>query len=392
MNIGKIPAIAHTAGGYSIAILISAIYFSTALAIIMTGVLALLWLVSGHYKHGFSLLKTQPVAQWSLLLLLCFLLGFSYGEATSSDAFAMLKKYRELLFIPLLIPFLNSERYRHWAWLAFIAASVVTVVGSQLMAIGLFGDHAALSPSFKSRITHSIFIAFFAFFSSHKAFDSQGLMRLLWLALLLLCLNNLFFVVNGRTGQLIFVALALLFAVQRLNRKGLLIAVLAMAVFLGVFLGFSDKAKRIKDGFTSFQVQLTAHPEQSEASMGERFTFWKYSAQLIAEKPVFGQGTGSYVKAYQRISLGKASNNPHNEFLLIGVQLGMVGLFFYVNFLASQYHDGKTLPTQEKWLSQGLLLALVATSLFNSPLLDHTEGHWFTTLIALCFAARNQNA
>jgi hypothetical protein len=39
-------------------------------------------------------------------------------------------------------------------------------------------------------------------------------------------------------------------------------------------------------------------------------------------------------------------------------------------------------------MAQGMLMTLVTTSLFNSPLLDHTEGHWFTTMIALCFAAR----
>ena len=33
------------------------------------------------------------------------------------------------------------------------------------------------------------------------------------------------------------------------------------------------------------------------------------------------------------------------------------------------------------------LLSLIVTSLFNSPLLDHTEGHWFASMIALCFAS-----
>jgi hypothetical protein len=45
------------------------------------------------------------------------------------------------------------------------------------------------------------------------------------------------------------------------------------------------------------------------------------------------------------------------------------------------------LPDKEKWLAQGVLLSLIVTSLFNSPFLDHTEGHWFASLIALCFAS-----
>ena len=123
--------------------------------------------------------------------------------------------------------------------------------------------------------------------------------------------------------------------------------------------------------------------------MGLRFTFWKYSLKLIAEKPLFGHGTGSYSKEYHRLVQDErfASKNPHNEFLMIGVQLGLLGVLIYLGFLASQYYCAKKLPDKEKWLAQGLLLSLIVTSLFNSPFLDHTEGHWFATMIALCFAS-----
>jgi len=33
------------------------------------------------------------------------------------------------------------------------------------------------------------------------------------------------------------------------------------------------------------------------------------------------------------------------------------------------------------------LLSLIITSVFNSPLLDHNEGHWFATMISICFAS-----
>jgi O-antigen ligase len=54
--------------------------------------------------------------------------------------------------------------------------------------------------------------------------------------------------------------------------------------------------------------------------------------------------------------------------------------------LSSQYACAGKLPDQEKWLAQGILLSLIITSLFNTPFLDHTEGHWFAIMIALCFA------
>jgi hypothetical protein len=206
----KIQTTAIKAGGFCVALLIVAIYFSTALAIMLSAILALLWLASGQFMQLSRILKNYPVALWSLLLFVCFIVGFSYGDATGSDAFAMLKKYRELLFIPLLLPFLTDERYRHWAWIAFIIASVVTLLGSDLMSLGLFCVNLQCLPYFKSYITHGIFIAFFAFFITHKAFDSRGVIQSLYLVMLLLCLYNLFFVAAGRTGQLIFISLSLL--------------------------------------------------------------------------------------------------------------------------------------------------------------------------------------
>lgn len=373
--------------GYCMVLFIISIYFSTALAIVLSGILAVLWLVSGQFRLLPDTLKNTPVALWSLLLFLCFIVGSSYGDATSSDAIIMLKKYRELLFIPLLLPFLADERFRHWAWLTFVIASLVTVLGSQLMSTGSICINPMCLPYFKSYITHGIMIAFFAFFIAHKAFDSRGMMQILFMAILLVCVYNLFFVSAGRTGQLIVLVLIPLFAIQRLSKKGLLISVLIMTVFLSAFIGFSNKATRIKDGFVSAKAHLIENNSgQGEYSMGARFTFWKYSLQLIAEKPVFGHGTGNYTKAYQNIS-GQDSHNPHNEFLMITVQLGVMGLIFYLGFLFSQYYYAKALPEHDKWLAQGVLATLITTSLFNSPLLDHTEGHWFTLMIALCFAA-----
>ena len=72
---------------------------------------------------------------------------------------------------------------------------------------------------------------------------------------------------------------------------------------------------------------------------------------------------------------------------MVGVQLGVVGLLVYLGFLASQYYLSKKLPYQEKYVAQGLLLTLIITSLFNTPIMDHTEGHWFLMMIALCFSS-----
>ena len=375
-------------GSFITVLFVVSIYLSTSLAIILSGLLGLFWLLSAQFMVLPGTLKKNPVTAWSLLLFLCFIFGLCYSSATYGEAFSMLMKYRELLFIPVLIPFLTTERYRCWVWKAFVIASVLILLISYLMDIGFLDLNKHGDPAFKSRITHSIFISFFAFFCAHKAYDGKRYAKLYWV-LFIFSVYNLFFIVEGRTGQLIAVSLVLLFGVQRFTKKVLLFTVLVVAILLALFLAFSDKATRINEGIASTQAYLQSHPEKTEVSMGARFTFWTDSLKLIAEKPLLGHGTGSFAKEYQRITRNEhlIAKNPHNEFLMISVQLGLLGLLIYLGFLASQYYYAKKLPDKEKWLAQGILLSLIVTSLFNSPLFDNAEGHWFASMIALCFAS-----
>ena len=384
----KMQVVAIQAGGIFTAVFIIAIYFSTSLAIILSVLLGLLWLLSAQFSALPGLLKINPVAACSLLLFLCFIFGLCYSSASYGDAIAMLSKYRELIFIPVLTAFLSAERYRSWAWKAFVLASVLILLISYLMDIGILDLNRQGDPAFKSRITHGIFISFFAFFCAHKAYDGKGYAKLYWL-LFIVCMYNLFFIVGGRTGQLIAVSLMLLFGVQRFTKKALLLAVFVMAILLALYLTFSDKAARINEGVVNMQSDLKPGAEQSQTSMGQRYMFWRYSLKLIAEKPLLGHGTGSFAKEYERVAQGEPlmAKNPHNEFLMIGVQLGLLGLLIYLGFLASQYYLSRKLPDKDKWLAQGLLLTLIVTSLFNTPIMDHSEGHWFAAMIALCFAS-----
>ncbi|MDO9138793.1 MAG: O-antigen ligase family protein [Methylobacter sp.] len=386
--LNKIQAVAVKSEGAFIAVFVIAIYLSTSLSVVLSGLLGLLWLVSKRFTSLTEVLNKYPVALWALFLYGCFLVGLSYGDASSKDAFFMINKYRVLYFIPILISFLITKHYRYLAWNCFIVASVATLLISYLMNFGIVEPNDIGDPCLKSRITHSIFIAFFAFFSMHKYYDDKNNKKL-YLILFMLCLHNIFFVVEGRTGQVIMVALLLLFAIQRYSVKEGLFAVCAVVIFLMLFLSFSDKSDRIIEGIANTKAYFQPIPEQTESSMGQRYTFWAYSLKLIKEKPLLGHGTGNFAKEYQRISVGEPfiTKNPHNEFLMVAVQLGLYGLLVYLGFLISLFYYARKLPDNEKKMAQGLLAVLVIASLFNTPLFDHTEGHWFAYMVALCFSA-----
>jgi len=123
------------------------------------------------------------------------------------------------------------------------------------------------------------------------------------------------------------------------------------------------------EGVANTQAYLQPGHEQTESSMGQRYTFWEYSIKLIAEKPLLGHGTGSFAKEYERIAHNEhlITKNPHNEFLMISVQLGLLGLLIYLGFLANQYYCAKKLPNEEKWLAQGLFTAFNCYQFIQQP-------------------------
>ena len=367
-------------------------YFSTSLSTVLSVAVLLLWFSLGYYSQLLVSLRQNPCAAWAFGLYLLVIVGSFYGTASYADALSMLGKYREFLLVVVLVPFFNDSHYRRRTWQALVLASVVTLLISYAMHIGLLDDNRQGDPCLKSRITHSMLIAFFMFYCAHQAYSEQNKPeRFWWLLLVLLSVYNIFFIVEGRTGQLIAVVLGIVFALQCFHRRQLLLALLVIIGFVGLFMLFSDKAARIYEGLANTQAYFQVHPEQTHSSMGLRYTFWQQSLHLIQEQPFLGHGTGSFSQAYQHVNADAeaVTKNPHNEFLMIAVQWGWLGLLMYLGFLFCQPLSALSLQKTERFYAQGLWVSLLIYSFFNSPFLDHS-GHWFALMIALIYARNKQ--
>jgi len=381
-----------TFGGISTAALILSIPFSTSIAIIITGILLAIWLLSAQFLTLPALLKNNPIAVCAMLLLALFFIGISYSSATVNEALSICSKYRELFLLIVLLPFLSIQRHREWAFTAFITGAIATLCVSYAMWFDLI-PRPLYAATLKGIITHSIMVSFFAFFSANKIIQAKKKsMKIVWAFILLLTLHNLFFVAMGRTGQFIGLSLAILFCFQHLNKKQTLIILVVFTLFLVYFIKYSSVAFRVTEGIANVMHYNPNKPE-TESSMGRRLTFWKNTVRLIEEKPWLGHGTGSFKAEYQRIAPSREimTVNPHNAFLYITAQLGIPGFLAFIGFLGSLYECLNKLPSEDKMLAQGLLVSFIITCLFNTPILDHTEGHWYISLIALLYAPLTPN-
>ena len=102
-----------------------------------------------------------------------------------------------------------------------------------------------------------------------------------------------------------------------------------------------------------------------------------------------GAGTGSFPSAYAEVNAGRHINesaNPHNEYLLIAAQTGMIGLAALLYLFYTQWRLAARLEPFYRDLARGLVITFALGCLFNSLLLDHTEGLFFAWMTGLCFA------
>jgi O-antigen ligase len=125
-------------------------------------------------------------------------------------------------------------------------------------------------------------------------------------------------------------------------------------------------------------------------STGQRLDFYYNTLQIIRQQPVLGVGTGGFPAAFTQQTQGKdvqQTNNPHNEYLMIAAQAGVVGLALLLYLFYTQWRTAPRLETPfAQDAARGLVLAYLINSMFNSPLLDHADGLFFAFMTAVLFA------
>jgi len=186
----------------------------------------------------------------------------------------------------------------------------------------------------------------------------------------------------------IFAALVAIFFMQMFRWKGVIIAMIILPL---LFLSAYYSSITFKVYVSAIVTDIQAYRQHNEiSSVGERYNFSKNSLELIAKRPLLGYGTGSFKYAYTTLKPTPVTltNNPHNEYMHIGVQFGVLGILLLCFMFGFQFWQSRYLPQDMRFLAQAIILAIAIGSLANSWLLDSVEGNLYVYFIALCFAVK----
>ena len=287
-----------------------------------------------------------------------------------------------------------SERDKTRALDAFLAAMALTVTASYAIKLGVLpiDNPPARYPGnptvFKTHITHSLLMAIAAFLAADRALRAgQRGWRIAYGVGAALAACNVF-MVHGRSGYLVFAALALYLAFAHWRWRGLgaafvagsLIVVVSYLAYAPLFDRGADAAVELRDWQAG-----RAH----DTSTGLRMNYYKTTLAIVRDQPLLGVGTGGFVPAYRDKIAGTGlppSSNPHNQYLLTTAQLGVVGLLALIALFVVMWRQAAGLEPPMRVAARGLVLAIAVGSLLNSFLIDHTEGLLFAWMAGVLFA------
>lgn len=356
----------------------------------------LFWLSSGDYHQKWLRVKTNPAAWTAIALFLLLAIGTLWSTAEDGQTAQILKKYHKLLYVPLLVSALVDDVWRRRAIQAFVIAVLIMAIGSYLQLLGWLapgptGQEYAFT---RGRITHNFFLAFAAYLVFLQAMTDHR-RRWIWLALLLVLVVDLIFVVQGRTGQIVFLVLMAWYAIRRWQLRGLAVTLALVAVLMIAAYQVSDRFKQRADA-TLGHIAVLFDERAADASTLEllpysRVIVYQESIDMILRHPWWGTGTGSFRDEYAAHIRQFRSNalpfeNPHSEYLNFAVHLGVIGVVALVGWFVTLWRVAGRLAGHRREAAHALILAMSTGCLFNSFLMDRGEGSFFVVMVGILLA------
>jgi O-antigen ligase len=343
---------------------------------------------------------------WTVVLMLaCSGCSLVWTAADLPSALVTLVKHSKLLEIALLVSLIRTATEGRTAVTAFACGQVFMLLSSWLMVIGVNVPWHANAPTpyvvFSTYLDQSIMFATAASVFWHLRHEK------LWSPAIgaiftALAIANSLLVLEGRSGYLIAlsaVALAFMWAVpHRLRLAAFVIA--PVVVLAAVGLGSGQVQERIGKIVTESQNFAKTQKVEVGDSSGWRLNAWYRSVQAITDRPLLGHGVGAWTFAVKRMEGSSATevfgesnqSNPHQEFLMWGVELGVGGLLLFLFALVCVARDALRFPRPVKRATLAVLVAVAIACLFNSALYDDLIGDFLVITLGLLMSLGTRSA
>jgi O-antigen ligase len=360
----------------------------------------LVYLIGNHWsKRKNPILAQLWTTKIVLVIAIAFAVSLLWTEADTEAALSSYIKHAKLLGILVIVSLIRTEQEARIGILAYAAGQGFLLLSSWLMFLGVpvpwSADDATRYVVFSTYLDQSIMFA-----TAASIFWHLRTARLWpkWTGILLaaLALINVLLLLEGRTGYLVALtslSLGVMWAMPRRLRLATLVAT-PLIVLVALSLGSAQVQQRVTKIIDESQDYAKTQHGSVESSTGWRLNAWHRSLQAINEKPWIGHGVGAWTPAAKRFEGSTAKqifgegnhSNPHQEYLLWGVELGIGGLLLLLAFLVCVIRDALTFPAGIRYATLSVLAAMAVACLFNSSLYDDLMGDFLCISLGLLIA------
>jgi O-antigen ligase len=142
------------------------------------------------------------------------------------------------------------------------------------------------------------------------------------------------FITGGRAGQVMYFAMLVVLIFQYFPKNAFKASSASLFVLVITSSTFYLNSKIFSDRVDSAVTELSDYKNHTYSSTGMRISSAINSWSIIKEHPVIGVGTGDYKNEFIKASIKNnlkledklVIHNPHNMYVLILVQFGLLGL------------------------------------------------------------------
>jgi O-antigen ligase len=390
--IQQVQQAAERVNPWLVALLALSLPLSTSAVSVLALLILLLWVISGGYGGKCREIVSNKVCVAVLVYLALYLVGLLW-TVEMSNGLGMVAKQWKLLLLPVFLTSLRQEHRRRTLYF-FLAGLTLMMATTYLAWLDLY-HYGGVTPAHPTRrlfhVVYNPMLAFGCYLAVHEFLWGGGSnwRRAAMLALALAMSVNMF-ITEGRAGQLAFFVLLILLVFQYFRKnllKGVVVAGIAVPL---LFAGGYTLSPTFQQRVDAARHEIAIFDSDPDTSIGLRLLFWQNSWQIIRRHPLIGVGTGDFHRAYTWMTMKYspglvATDNPHNQYLLVLCQLGLMGLAALLAIFVLQVRAALQSRDDLRRLRLALPVLFLTIMLTESYLIVYETGFFFSLFSAVLF-------
>ncbi len=366
--------------------------------------LPILWLADKNIKTKLQQLKSNKlILAISIYLLFSILSSLWSSNVEQTLNIIRLNSYWILIFV-------ISSSVKKEQVPTIISSFLAGMFVSEILAYGVFFElwhfkyATPQNPSpFMFWIDYSVFMAFTSILLLNRILSKNyDLKQKILFSMFFISVTGNLFLAIGRTGQVAFIAgvFVMMIIHYRLSIKSLFLSFILLGTIFTTAYQLSNSFKiRVNAGINDIKQIKNM---DLNGSWGIRVAYWITTFDIVKEQPILGVGIGDFKDETAKVLTNQnynyltketkefmKINHPHNQYLLVLLQMGIIGIFIFLYLI----YQILKLDIKEKEIKELSILftTIFFVSCFAEPLfLKQFTISLFMLFIGLFIASSNK--